>query len=188
MTFNPGASADALRDQKVGKRLKGGPYSTYALFAERTVGDQPGRANFRYLTAWRNLPDGVFVAPWEFDDLVAQPVVWDSSNPTNRPFKFDLFPFPTVSGVDNRVPHIAFDPSGAPIVKNSTGIRIIQDEVIALTRGSIMYSRNPATQEVVDFDMRESPPGNSKDNFHHVRIDGLTGRARVETPEIQPGN
>jgi prepilin-type N-terminal cleavage/methylation domain-containing protein len=187
MTFSAGNTPEALRDQKTARRLKGGPYSTYALFAERTVGDQPGRPNFRYLTAWRNLPDGVFIAPWEFDDLVAQPAIWDNANPTNRPFKFDLFPFPTVAGVENRVPHIAFDPTGAPIVKDSNGNRLIQDEVIALTRGSIMYSRNPNTQEVEGFDMRESPPDNSKDNFHHIRIDGLTGRARVEMPEIQPG-
>jgi prepilin-type N-terminal cleavage/methylation domain-containing protein len=185
MTFNPGNTAEALRDQKLARRLKSGPYSTYALFAERTVGDQPGRPSIRYLTAWRNLPDGVFVAPWEFDDLPLQTL--GTLSPTNRPFKFDLFPFPTVSGVDNKVPHIAFDPTGKPVVLDRDGKRVIQDEVIALTRGSIIYSRNPTTQEVEGFDMRESPPDNSKDNFHHIRIDGLTGRARVETPEIQPG-
>src|SRR5436190_3758481 len=58
-------------------RLKAGVYTTYAIYAERTVGDQPGQPHPRYLTKWKALPEGVFVPPrefekWKFKDWDAQ--------------------------------------------------------------------------------------------------------------------
>ena len=47
-----------------------------------------------------------------------------------------------------------------------------------------MFQRDNNGQ-VIFFDAREIPPGNSTNNFNRVRIDGLTGRARIERPEIQ---
>ena len=38
----PGAGKDVVRDQNLQKRLQAAPYTSYALYAERTVGDQPG--------------------------------------------------------------------------------------------------------------------------------------------------
>jgi type II secretion system protein H len=186
MTFNPANTKEADRDRKTGERLKSGQYSTYALFAERTVGDQPGRPQFRYLTSWHSLPEGVFIAPQKFQDNA---VLYKSALDVERPFHYidpniDLVPFPTVFGLTiNRIPHVAFDSQGRLVIYK-VGNRVFEDEVIPLTRGSILYSRNP-DGTLLDFDMRESPPGNSIDNYHRVRVDGLTGRARVETPPIQ---
>ncbi len=180
-------NGDARNDRTL-RRLQAGAYTTYALYAERTVGDQPGRANFRYLTQWKTLPDGIFVAPWKYADWENQGALWNTAPLTNRPFKFDPLPFPTSAGdrpLRPRVPHIAFDEQGAPIVRDSGGNRVIQDEYIPLARGSILYSRN-AAGDVADYDLRESPPNNSIENFHRVRVDGLTGRAKVETPQITP--
>src|SRR5437867_1271023 len=61
----------AARDSALGYRLMSGPYTTYALYAERSVGDQPGRPQPRYLTSWRSLPDGVFIATNKFMNLEA---------------------------------------------------------------------------------------------------------------------
>src|SRR6266850_3026925 len=35
----------------------------YNFVALRTLGDQPGRGKARYLSSWRTLPEGVFIAP-----------------------------------------------------------------------------------------------------------------------------
>jgi prepilin-type N-terminal cleavage/methylation domain-containing protein len=189
------ATPDANR--KVANRLLTGPFTTYALFAERTVGDQPGRPLFRYLTSWRSLPEGVFVAPEKF---VETPAHWAPGN--NVPDEARVFafidgrnlparklPFPTNYGEDQRLPHVAFDPQGRLVRKkdNSTENELrLGSEVIPLARGSILIRRDERTGAVLEFDVRESPPGNAVDNYHRVRIDGLTGRAQVETPPITP--
>ena len=177
------ANGDARNDRTL-RRLQAGAYTTYALFAERSVGDQPGRPSFRYLTQWKTLPEGIFIAPWKF---IEDPNRLNTAA-TNRAFAFGDFPFPTSAGdkpIEPHVPHIAFDQQGAPIVRDGGGNRVIEDEYIPLARGSIMYSRVPGGN-VTEFDVRESPPNNSVDNFHRVRVDGLTGRSRVETPQITP--
>jgi prepilin-type N-terminal cleavage/methylation domain-containing protein len=176
-------SGDARNDRTL-RRLQAGAYTTYALFAERSVGDQPGHRSFRYLTQWKTLPEGIFVAPWKF---IEDPARLNAAA-TNRPFAFDDFPFPTSAGdkpLEPHVPHIAFDEQGAPIVRDPSGNRVIEDEYIPLARGSIMYSRVP-NGNVTEFDVRESPPNNSIENFHRVRVDGLTGRSKVETLQITP--
>jgi type II secretory pathway pseudopilin PulG len=178
-----------LRDRKVWTNLLAHPLTSYAIFAERTVGDQPGQANPRYLTPWKSLPDGVYVADWEFVDLTAgplqNPALWDSAPSEDRPFKFGNLVFPTSGGQVQRVPHITFDPNGSLVVKNSNGSRVVGlDEVINLAAGSIFYQRDAAGL-IADYDVREAPLGNSTNNYNRIRIDGLTGRARVERPQIR---
>jgi len=176
-------NGDARNDRTL-RRLQSGAYTTYALFAERSVGDQPGRPSFRYITQWKTLPDGIFIAPWKFIEDPNRLNV----PATNRSFGFAKFPFPTSAGDKPPVPvvpHIAFDEQGAPIVRKSDNTQVIEDEYIPLARGSIIYSRD-ANGNILDYDVRESPPNNSIENFHRVRIDGLTGRAKVETPQITP--
>ena len=41
-------------------------YTTYALFELRQLGEQPGHATPRYITGWRTLPPGIFVAAAKF--------------------------------------------------------------------------------------------------------------------------
>jgi prepilin-type N-terminal cleavage/methylation domain-containing protein len=188
--FNNGApNPDVRRDAQVGIRLQGGQYTSYAVFAERTVGDQPGRPQFRYLTSWRSLPEGIFIRTNKLWDNL---VLWnDAALPDeDRPFEFidasslsSGVSFPTVYGQSFRLPHLAFDSRGRLVDK--TRQPRLRPEVIPLARGSILYSR--ATDgRINDFDLRESPPDNSRDAYHRVVIDGLTGRARVETPQITP--
>lgn len=39
----------------------GGQLTSYAIFAPRQVGDQPGQSTPRYLTEWHTLPEGAFI-------------------------------------------------------------------------------------------------------------------------------
>jgi len=175
--------------QDLPKRLMTGVYTTYAIYAERTVGDQPGAPRARYLSKWKSLPDGIFIAKQEFD-------VWDfrdwdgQFNPTNRPFHYKrvppvtTFPFPTLTNSPIELPHITFSPQGSVIYEDDIGNRKHRDEVIELARGSILASRDEVTGDLQDFDARESPPGNSTNNYIRIWLDGLTGRSTIDRFEI----
>ena len=187
--YNPNASSE--RDRRVWTNLLASPYSGYAIYAERTVGDQPGQAHHRYLTAWKTLPEGILIDPGEFTYLFGP--AWNNalSSGTNPPFKFgDDLAFPTADGNQNpqkfRVPHVTFDPAGSLVfVDGSTPPnRIIgRDEVIRLVRGSIFYQRN-TDGTLAEFDARV--PAGEYDTTNQIRIAGLTGRAKVERlPEIK---
>jgi hypothetical protein len=149
-----------------------GQQTSYALCSIRDVGDQPGQYHPRYLTAWRTLPDGVFIPGWKFTSPIAVNGV--------RPFpvKYGV-PVPTADGVDNvKMPYILFDAQGRLASK--------QDEIIPLARGSIFYARDASGALVWSpVDAVERPPNNSIDNSNHIRIDWLSGRARVERAEIK---
>ncbi len=144
-----------------------GQLTSYALFSTRSVGDQPGVKHLRYLTAWKSLPEGVFI---------------HHQSITNLPFAVDSVPVPAAdSSVKPKVHYIAFDYQGRldPLV----------DQFIYLARGSIFYPRNPdGSVDVTNWkiDDQENPPGNAySTNFNRIHIDALTGRAKVERPEIQ---
>jgi len=175
------------------KRLGSGAFTTYAIYAERTVGDQPGQRRPRYLSQWKSLPDGVFIAEREFVRIPAR--TWANSAAINRPFayysslKFPGFSFPTVSGSSQQLPHITFHPDGGLLAYDENGapIRgsgIRGDEYIDLARGSVFASRED-NGDLIFFDVKESPPNNSVDNYNRIHIDGMTGRAKLERPEIQ---
>lgn len=46
----------------------GGQLTSYAVFAPRLVGDQPGQSTPRYLTEWHSLPDGAFIPASAFSN------------------------------------------------------------------------------------------------------------------------
>jgi len=179
-----------------------GQLTHYAMFAERTAGDQPGRRRPRYLThgggVWRSLPDGLFIPVWKFPKPLG-------GGGTNAPQFFQLFGnnflpafdeidgvlVPTIAnGIDTvRVPYIAFNARGqlAKVDQTSKAFKLAsEDAVIPLARGSIFLSRD-ASQQLTwsEPDVAEKPPGNSIDNYNLIVIDKLTGRARIESPQIK---
>jgi type II secretory pathway pseudopilin PulG len=154
-----------VRNRSVITNLWAGSQTRYALYAERSAGDQPGQHHPRYLTGWHTLPEGIFIPLRELTRLERITI-----------------PFPTIDGLVFDVPHIAFDYSGAIVDKS--GIRHPEGQFLELARGSVFVSRD-ANGTVILFDAKENPPNNSVDNYNRIRIDGLTGRARVERPEIQ---
>jgi len=189
----PSAASDpgGFRDRNTWSNLLTHPFSGYALFVERSVGDQPGTNQWhpRYIGPWRSLPEGIIIADWEYE--VLGPAAWNNTPEEARAFKLrdpllepPGFPFPTVHGNRHPVPYLSFNSKGGLLVKDSAGNIVPQDEVISLARASVLVQRGPSGN-VITFDVRESPPGNSLSNYNRIRIDGLTGRSRVEQPTIQ---
>jgi prepilin-type N-terminal cleavage/methylation domain-containing protein len=157
------------------KALQAGPYTQYALYSGRRVGDQPGQSTPRYLTEWRTLPDKTFIATNKFT----------SATSTNR-FLYADFPFPFATNQTMRLPYVAFNYEGH-LCRADGGILIPPGNArIPLARGAILYVRD-ATGGVPDtsFSVQEVPPGNSQSMSNQVVIDWLTGRARLQRAEIQ---
>ena len=178
-TFNP-LSND---EKKKRSGLFSGQYTTYALYAPRSVGDQPGRPNERYLTSWKTLPDKVFIAPQKFFE-VNEPVRLSSFTDTNRPFATNAFPFPTVNSPPLNLPFVAFNSQGQ-LVSEQTASGQYAGATIPLTQGSIFYARDAEGNLVLGAaDVVETPSGNSSTNFNNIRVDWLTGRARLEKREF----
>jgi prepilin-type N-terminal cleavage/methylation domain-containing protein len=167
-------------DTRLYNRLMAGAYTTYALYAERSPGDQPGQPTRRFLTKWRTLPEGVFIAQWQFD----------ATSLLNRPFQWTKLPFPTVPlppppvNRDIEFPHVAFDQNGRLVRGANASILSTDDEYIWLTRGSILPAYD-AAGNLIELNVRESPPNNWTNNYNRIRIDSVTGRAKLERPEIQ---
>jgi len=171
------------REQRLWERLRGGGFTMYALYAERSLGDQPGKRNDRYITDWRTLPDGVFIADYEFNP---PGVNFDTTDPFQRSFALGNFPFPTQqSPVRRDLPHVTFDENGSLLQRDATGNRVYKPEYIWMAKGSVLVARNGTT---VSVDAREVPLFNSISNYNRIRIDPVSGRARLERPEINLGN
>ncbi len=111
--------------------LMGGQLATYALFARRSVGDQPGQGSARYLTEWLNLPEGTYIPLVAltngsiFQDVNGSPVV-------NEFFPFSDGPSPVIP---RRLPFIAFNPRGGLVGRSS-------DIFVPVTEGGIIYSKD----------------------------------------------
>lgn len=159
--------------------LVGAPYTTYALFSWRTVGDQPGRKTPRFLTDWRQLPEGMFLATNRFTDL--GDLWWKAATnmatmATNLPLPQAWIPFPAWDAPQLRMPYIAFDPAGRVTYEglNRSSATQIPEASITLSRGSVMPLRDTQGRPLPP-DIVETPRGNRTDMVIHP----LTGRARV---------
>lgn len=166
--------------------LYGGQYTTYALYADRSIGDQPGRTSPRYLTPWRTLPEGVFFGTNKFDSTKNY-----SSTPIySREFRFGgRFAFPTIctNTVGARAPlfYLSFNYQGQ-LTDGLNPANPVSDEIIPLSRGSVFYARDAAGNFLNQpADPLETPPGNSLNNSNVIHIDWLTGRARIELQTVQ---
>jgi len=169
INFDPSTYATA-REKRVFTNLLAGQYTAYALVAARQVGDQPGVNTRHYLTDWRTLPAGMFISTYKFGNIPDALGV--------KPFATNSIPFPLATSTAINLPSIAFNYLGQ--LASDT------DEVVPLVRGSIFYHRDANGQlDRQAPDILESPAGNSTNVYNHIRIDWLTGRARVEQPQIQ---
>ena len=147
----------------------------YALIALRSVGDQPGHSYPKYLTQWKKLPEGVYIPLEKFYTVMH---VTNAPERVINKFSYtNLFPFPYLdSGTNFTLPFIKFNSQGQ-CVSTETG-DTSDVEYIPLTHGSVFYMTN--TISVV-----ETPPGESTNNYNLIRIDRMTGRAKLERKEIQ---
>jgi prepilin-type N-terminal cleavage/methylation domain-containing protein len=175
--------------------LAKGQFTAYALYADRRLGDQPGQRRPRYLTEWKFLPEGVFIATNKFINL-PQTQYRQTPSLRDRPYVVrpflqyskDRFRFPHEnSTVVLALPYIAFNWQGQlqyPSTSPNDWVPTDRDEVIPLARGSI-FTLKAADGRFLPADAVELPRGNSTNTYNRIRVNWLTGRARVERPEIR---
>jgi len=153
--------------------LVSGQYTSYALISARTVGDQPGQATPRYLTDWKTLPEGMLIPPYKYDARL-------SNNPNGyaRAFATNAFPFPNARSKPFLLPYIGFNSQGQLLSQ--------REELLPLGKGSIFFPKDNRGNYVRgEPDVQLIPPGNTTNNLQYVRVDWLTGRAKVELPALQ---
>ncbi len=190
---------EALREQALSlyaKRQIG-----YNFVTLHSLGDQPGKSTVRYLSSWQTLPEGTFIPAQKFRPYTpfSPPVLVARTNgvPAYPIYGFDIttdIPFPTPQTPPNLLPN----PTERPyfplpfLAFNYLGQLINgRDEIIPIDRGSIMFQRDPATRQPTVTatptppDAVEDPPGNVTNSFNLIRIDWLTGRARVIRQEVR---
>jgi len=184
-TFKAPPVPQALYQQYT--NLLTGQYTTYALFSQRQLGAQPGQATPKYLTGWRSLPNGVFIATNKFGSQPMPLPPFVSLPPFAPPFATNVlftFPFPAVSSFQLNLvlPYIAFNYQGQLVVLDSQRNQVPDfDEYIPLARGSIFFDPNTRAA-----DLQENPAGNSINTTANViYINALTGRAKVVQQQIQ---
>lgn len=174
-------------DKKQREKLFSGQYTSYALFTRRSVGDQPGHSTARYLTSWKSLPDKIFIATNKFSE-VPENLRFANYTETNRPFRLGSFPFPTEESPLLPLPYLEFNSQGQLTSEDSDltdGAKYVE-AVIPLTKGSIFYARDTnGIPTLGAADVVETPGQNSLTNFNNIRVDWLTGRARLERRDFQ---
>lgn len=148
--------------------LMGKTYNGYALYSEHSVGDQPGTLTPRYLTPWKELPQGVFIMPDEYD-----------TNSVDGSFNYISIPFPNTNNLSLTayVPYIAFNPSGQLIGGSNL--------FLSVAEGSIERPRNTDDNSLTvgASAVHENPAGNHTNQTLYVNW--LTGRGKFIRPEIQ---
>ena len=187
------------------KKLYDKQLAAYTFVTLRTVGNQPGQVSPRYLSEWRTLPQGAIIPLFKFQQRIQARLTripdppWPAT--PNRWFNvvgFDLttdIPFPSADATPYfaitggkktyvALPYIAFNHLGQLTPQPPSWAD--NCEYIPLAKGNV----NPALdvnkiplQAIPD--PVEQPPGNSTNAFTLVRIDWLTGRARLEKQEFQ---
>lgn len=174
------ASKDAALRQLT--NLVNGQYTSYALFTRRTVGDQPGRERPRYLGEWKQLPDGMLFGTNVFTDLGASWLsVANATNLFSRPLPFGWFPFPLADSPEMRLPYIAFDSTGRMYYEGGVVPRR-PGESVPLVRGSVFYEKDAEQRYRLNVPPDVVITEQSRTNLMEVRVEWLTGRAKVFRP------
>lgn len=171
-------------------RLVGLQCSGYALYAERSVGDQPGQSFPRYLTEWKDLPEGIQIDTNKFFNREFLLDLNDAARARYfvvEPFATNAFYFPPNELIKRsgtpfklNLPCIVFDAQGR--------LQSGRDEYIPLVEGSAMMARSSTN----DFHLLQPPDiiqpnyrTPTETNYLLIHIDWLTGKARVERRELQ---
>jgi prepilin-type N-terminal cleavage/methylation domain-containing protein len=172
----------AKADNLVDKQL-----ISYALVSLRDVGAQPGHPIPRYWTAWKTLPQGVYIPIQKFTPqttlYVYTNIIVSFGITNNIPFPSDLTAGPTYISV----PYLAFNYLGQVINPTNSAVPPPQ-EYIPLTEGSVTFARDPNTKLPLPRQpptFIENPVGNTTNSYNIVSIDGFTGRGHLYKQEVQ---
>jgi prepilin-type N-terminal cleavage/methylation domain-containing protein len=171
-------------------------YTGYALFSERSVGDQPGSYNPKYLTEWKELPQGVAIHPEQF--LAAPTKTNYVSGQYVMPFPYRQFPFPNASGPTISLPYLAFNASGQLVGGQDFRLQICDARVGRVrdpeNQNQLLLAASTITPDApppvfLEWENNGVAMGVNLTNYtiyaHEVDINWLTGRGKFLQPEIQ---
>jgi hypothetical protein len=169
----PISPADRNRWSRQLTNLIAGQYTAYALLSKRTVGDQPGQENSRYISEWKRLPQGILIATNKFNfanpaQLISDPPLASYPDDYRRYFLTNALPFPASRSPGWTLPYIGFNSQGQ-LLRG-------RDELIPLAEGSIFFTGPNGYLPSPDVVMK---PANNFTN-HFIRVNWLTGRASVD--------
>jgi prepilin-type N-terminal cleavage/methylation domain-containing protein len=157
----------------VRERMLKAQYNGYALYERRQIGDQPGQRRAHWLTNWRLLPKGTFIAPQKFGrNIIAPPQErLTVAFPANNYAAFDFLTFNYGTSTDpnaddgpfftdpenwhytnsySRMPFIAFDYRGSLVGPwNSWRGPYIPDARGVITNHPVADCVIPVTQGIV---------------------------------------
>ena len=163
----------------------------YNYVSLRSLGEQPGVITPRYLSSWKTLPEGAFIALQKFAPRTA-PSLFITNQVTLQVFRVNRFP--STNNIPFPSEMTALYPAAKPYVElpyigfNYLGQLVSgQDELIPLARGTISFGKDAAKAPTKRLPtVLESPPGNSTNSsFNLIYIDWLTGRSHVERQEVR---
>ncbi len=181
----------------------------YNFVTLRSLGDQPGSPTPRYLSAWRTLPPGAFIPLLKFYNPNASSsaqrqvpsLVFYTNNAVtgqqvpafaNYPFcTTNSIPFPSEYALPGpsgyvTLPYIAFNYMGQLL--GPQGQLAATNEIIPLDSGGITFGHNATNVATQVSPFIKEQGGNLAtltNAFTLVNIDWLTGRARLEQPQVQ---
>jgi prepilin-type N-terminal cleavage/methylation domain-containing protein len=174
----------------------------YNFVTLHSLGDQPGSPTPRYLSSWRTLPSGAFIPLLSFYNPNGSLIFSTNTSTglrvpafTNYPFATtNSIPFPSefaTTGANGKfvsLPYVAFNYLGQLV--NAQGQVVTTNEVIPLdTSGGLGFARNPASKVALQQPPSIVEPPNGPqlltNAFTLINVDWLTGRGRLEQPQIQ---
>jgi len=169
-------------------------YTAYAIYADRTVGDQPSQKRPRYLTEWKTLPEGVMFHPYKLTNNLTMSD-WMSLK-TNRyrvqgveaPLPQMTFRFPNSKGPEFHFPCIAFNYRGElffPYLEGDNTTPSILNvpveynfELLPIIKASGFYSTPVETVEITPKTAVDKEP------LLRIKIDGKTGKVTALKDEF----
>ena len=143
--LNSALTTNYLFFNQAANNVVGGQLTSYALFAPRLAGDQPGQSTPRYLSEWHSLPDGAFIPTAAF----RHPGVFH--NVPGSPLTNGIPVDESTTAWAPPLPYIAFDEQGR-LFRHTNSI------TLAVVEGSILHPKEPngQTNLVVNTDAVET--------------------------------
>lgn len=173
-------------------------YTAYAVYASRTVGDQPSQQKPRYLTEWKSLPDGVMFHPYKLTNNITKNYWMDEktrqrtagfTNWIEAPLLQMNCHFPNAKGPEMSMPCIAFNHKGELVFPwlepGSEKPELLSlpswcdYEVLPIVKASGFYETPGNLVEITPLAALDKPP------LMRIRIDGKTGKVTALQDELR---
>jgi hypothetical protein len=166
----------------------GGQLVSYAFYAEYVLGDSLGSPSRRWLSDWKQLPEGAFFPSEMLGDLMIENKIFADAPGNDRLLIPHIRNNGPSSGTDMILPYIGFDARGRLI--GVMGKPNDQGAIIRLVEGGVLPpEKDPSTDEYLWDDatgFNADEPSNIGRVENYVLINFQTGRARTTVIKAVP--